>query len=228
MTGQRAPGSVVMAPQQVWPVIEAQRLKLASLLEQLSPAEWAQPSLCTGWTVRDVAAHLTLQQLGPAEAIGMMARWRGSLDRTIQYAARRRAAAWPTGQIIAEVRNAAGPRRNSIGVTYLETLTDILVHGQDIAIPLGRRHDMPAQAAATAATRVLSMRWPPRLPAARKAARFRLTATDICWSAGHGPHVSGPIQAILLICTGRLAALPQLSGEGAQDLAARLSPRQPR
>ena len=29
--------------------------------------------------------------------------------------------------------------------------------------------------------------------------------------------------AILLACTGRLVALPRLSGEGARDLAARLS-----
>jgi uncharacterized protein (TIGR03083 family) len=227
MTSQRAAGPVVMDQDQVWQVIDAQRLKVVSLLEQLSPDEWQQPSLCACWTVRDVAAHLTLQQLGLPGAIGMMARWRGSPDRTIHDAACRRAAAWPADQIIAGIRGTPGSRRHNIGVTYLETLTDILVHGQDLAIPLGRRHDMPPRAAATAATRVLSMRWPPPLPAARKAAGFRLTATDICWSAGDGPQVNGPIHAILLVCTGRLTALPQLSGEGAHDLTARLSPPKP-
>jgi uncharacterized protein (TIGR03083 family) len=217
-----------MDPDQVWQVIDAQRLKLASLLEQLSPDEWQQPSLCAGWTVADVAAHLTLQQLDLAGAIGMMARWRGSLDRTIHDAACRRAAAWPTGQIIAGIRDMTGSRRHNIGVTYLETLTDILVHGQDIAIPVGRHHDMPPRAAATAASRVLSMRWPRPLPAARKVAGFRLTATDISWSTGQGPQVSGPIGAILLACTGRLTALPQLSGEGAPGLTARLRPATPR
>ena len=132
-----------------------------------------------------------------------------------------RRAAQPTEQIIAQIRGTAGSRRHNFGVTHLETLTDILVHGQDIAIPLGRRHDMPAQAAAVAASRVLSMRWPPPLPAARKVAGLRLTATDISWSAGEGPEVKGPMWAILLVCTGRLAALPQLSGEGALDLRAR-------
>ena len=58
-------------------------------------------------------------------------------------------AAWPTGQIIAEIRGMTGSRRHNIGVTYLETLTDILVHGQDIAIPVGRHHDMPPRAAAS-------------------------------------------------------------------------------
>ena len=96
MTSQRAPGPAVMDPDQVWQVIDAQRVKVAALLEQLSPGEWAQPSLCAGWTVRDVAAHLTLQQLGLPGAIAMMARWRGSLDRTIHAAACRRA---PPGQL---------------------------------------------------------------------------------------------------------------------------------
>jgi hypothetical protein len=87
---------------------------------------------------------------------------------------------------------------------------------------------MPPRAAATAASRVLSIRWPPPLPAARKVAGFRLTATDISWSTGQGPQVSGPIGAILLACTGRLTALPQLSGEGAPGLTARLRPAMPR
>ena len=133
---------------EVWQVIDEQRLSLAGMLEQLSDEEWRQPSLCAGWTVRDVAAHLNLQQLGLGGVIGMVASWRGSMDRTIHYVARRRAAARPTGQIIAVIRDMTGSRRHTIGVTYLETLTDILVHGQDIAIPLGRRHDMPPRAAA--------------------------------------------------------------------------------
>ena len=220
MTGEQLASDDVMDRDQVWQVIDAQRLSLAGLLEQLSADEWRQPSLCTGWTIRDVAAHLTLQQLGLGGAMGMMARWRGSLDRTIRDAACRRAAQ-PTEQIIEQIRGTAGSRRHNIGVTYLETLTDILVHGQDIAIPLGRRHYMPPRAAAVAASRVLSMRWPPPLPAALKVAGFRLTATDISWSAGEGPEVRAPMGAILLVCAGRLVALPQLSGEGARDLAAR-------
>ena len=223
MTAHQLARPTALDRDQVWQVIDEQRLSLAGLLEQLSDEEWRHPSLCAGWTVRDVAAHLTLQQLGPGGVIAMVARWRGSMDRTIHYAACRRAAAWPTGQIIAEIRDMAGSRRHTIGVTYLETLTDILVHGQDIAIPLGRRHHMPPPAAAVAASRVLTMRWPPPLPAARKVAGFRLTATDTPWSFGEGPQVSGPIGALLLVCAGRLAALPQLSGEGAAGLAARLS-----
>lgn len=227
MTGKQPPMPAAMDRDQVWQVIDAQRMSLADLLEKLSDDDWRQPSLCAGWTVRDVAAHLTLQQIGLGGAMGMMIRWRGTLDRTMHHVACRRAAALRTEQIIAEIRGMAGSRRHNIGATCLETLTDILVHGQDIAIPLGRHLDMPPKAAAVAASRVLSMRWPPPLPSARKVAGFRLTATDTSWSAGEGPQVHAPMSVILLVCTGRLAALPQLSGEGAPGLTARLSASPP-
>jgi hypothetical protein len=67
------------------------------------------------------------------------------------------------------------------------------------------------------------MRWPPPLPAARVVRRFTLVATDVTWSAGTGPRVSGPISALLLIACGRTAALPQLSGDGIPALTAALS-----
>lgn len=223
MTGKPVSSAVVMNRDQIWQAIDAQRTSLTDLLEHLADDEWLQPSLCAGWTVRDVAAHLTLQQLGPGATLGMMFRWQGSLDRTIQHAARLRAVTLATRQIIAEIRGMIGSRRHTFGVTYLETLTDILVHSQDIALPLGRSLAMPPDAAAVAASRVLSMRWPPPLPSARKMAGVRLSATDTSWSAGDGPEVRAPMAALLLVCCGRLAALPQLSGEAAPDLAARLS-----
>jgi uncharacterized protein (TIGR03083 family) len=227
MTGKQPPSPAILDRDQVWRVIDAQRTSLADLLEGLSGDQWRQPSLCTGWTVRDVAAHLTLQQLGLGGVIAMMAQWRGSIDRTIHHVACRRAAALPTERIVAEIRGMVGSRRHTVGVTYLEILTDNLVHAQDIAVPLGRRHDMPAEAAAVAANRVLAMRWPPPLPSARKVAGFRLAATDTPWSAGAGPEVRGPMSALLLVCAGRLAALPQLSGDGVPDLTTRLSAPSP-
>ncbi|GAA2655932.1 maleylpyruvate isomerase family mycothiol-dependent enzyme [Paractinoplanes durhamensis] len=211
-----------MNADRVWHAIDQQRLGLATLLDGLSDDEWRQPSLCAGWTVREVAAHLTLQQLGPAAVAGMMLRWRGTLERTIADAARRKAATRTTSELVAEIRDAAGDHRHTVGVTRLETLTDALVHGQDIAIPLGRELAMPPEVAAVAATRVLTMRFPPPLPAARKVAGFRLAATDTDWSAGAGPPVRGPMAALLLACTGRPVALSQLTGDGVAKLAAAL------
>ena len=208
---------------EVWAVIAAQRIELADLLGGLTAGDWQQPSLCAGWTIRDVAAHLTLQQVGLAGTAAMMLHWRGNLDRTIQAAACRRAAALSAGEIIETIRSTATGRRHTVGVTYLETLTDALVHSQDIAIPLGRRLDAPPRVAATAAGRLLSMRWPPPLPATRNVRGFRLAATDVSWSAGEGPEITGPMTALLLACAGRAAALAQLSGPGVTGLAARFN-----
>jgi uncharacterized protein (TIGR03083 family) len=211
----------MMDEDRIWQAIDAQRLSLAALLEQLSDAEWRQPSLCSGWSVRDVAAHLTLQQLSLTDAL---AEWvhvrRLSLDGIIHDSACRRAG-WPTERIIAAIRATAGSRRHNFGVTHRETLIDILVHGQDIAVPLGRRHDLPSEAAAVAADRVWQLGAP--FHARKKMAGFRLIATDSSWTAGDGLPVEAPAGTLLLVLTGRLAALPQLSGEGAPELAARLS-----
>jgi len=214
---------VALDQDRAWQVIVAERLRLADLLDELSDGDWEQPSLCAGWSARDVAAHMTLQQLGARGAAGMMITYRGDTDRAIRESARKRSAAWPTGKIIAEIRGTAGSRRHNFGVTYRETLIDLLVHAQDIAIPLARSHPMPPEAAAAAATRIWTMRWPPPFPARRVMERFRVTATDIDWSAGQGPPVSAPISAILLLSAGRIAALPQMSGPGTAELAARLN-----
>ncbi|MEV4622440.1 maleylpyruvate isomerase family mycothiol-dependent enzyme [Asanoa sp. NPDC049573] len=223
MTQQPAPAPVGLDHERLWQVISTQRRNVADLLDELSDEEWHHPSLCAGWTVRDVAAHLTLQQLGFSELIATMLHWRGTMDRTVQHAARRRAASWTTGQLSATIRTMADSRRHTLVVTELETLIDIMVHGQDIALPLGRRLDLPPDAAAAAASRTLAMRWPPPLPSVRIVRRFGLVATDVAWSAGTGPQVVGPISALLLISCGRTVALPQLSGDGIPELAAALS-----
>ena len=211
-----------------WAAIDAHRLDLAGLLDGLSEEDWRRPSLCTDWTVRDVAAHLTLQQVGLGDLLAMsggMVRARGNLDRMVADAARRRAAKLTTGQTIAEIRAMVGSRRHNLGVTYRETLIDILVHSQDIAVALDRELPVPPPAAATALDRMWSMRWPPPFPATHIMKRYRLTATDTDWSAGEGPEVDAPIGALLLLGAGRLVALPHLSGPGAVDLTTRLSAR---
>jgi uncharacterized protein (TIGR03083 family) len=206
----------------VWAAVDDERRDLCALLEALSDDDWARPSLCTGWRVRDVAAHLALSQTGAARATVEMVRARGSFDRMVADSARRHAAV-PTTQLIAEIRAMVGSRRTAPMVSHLEPLLDVLVHGQDIAVPLGRRRAMPLDAAATAATRAWTMSWPLSI-AFRVRARMRglrLVATDADWAAGEGAHVEGSIEALLLLLTGRTAAaVPRLTGDG----TGRLSP----
>src|SRR4029450_278298 len=97
---------------------------------------------------------------------------------------------------------------------------------QDIARPLGRAWPMPVDAAMTAADRVWSMSAP--FHARRRLAGYQLVATDTRWHVGSGQPVEGPMAALLLLLTGRPAALTQLSGTGAADLAATYPAAAPR
>jgi uncharacterized protein (TIGR03083 family) len=205
-----------------WQAIRTQRLAVADLLESLDDGEWAHPSLCEGWTVQDVAAHLTLQQLGLLDGLGMFARSPGGMNRVIREAARRQAAETSRSDIVARIRASADSRRHNVGVTYRETLIDALVHSQDIARPLGRRLPIPPEGAALGADRVWRRGWPfyPR----RRLAGLRLVATDADWAVGGGPEIRGTMGDLLLVLTGRgAAALEDLDGDAVRELRNRLS-----
>jgi hypothetical protein len=55
----------------------------------------------------------------------------------------------------------------------------------------------------------------------RRIEGLSLRATDVSWSHGSGPEVSGPILSLLMAMTGRKAALDDLSGEGVATLRSR-------
>lgn len=212
-----------MNREQSWQVIEAERCSLADLLETLSEEEWKRPSLCAGWRICDVAAHVALapQPPGPWAMLVEGVRARGSFHR-LNHDVSVRHAERPGVDLVAELRQHAASRKLPAVTNYRNILYDILVHGQDIAIPLGRERQMPPEAAVAGATRVWTMGWP--FWAKRKLRGFRLTATDVDWAVGDGSPVTGTIDALLLLLTGRPAALPRLTGDGVPQLAARMSP----
>ncbi|MET0997242.1 MAG: maleylpyruvate isomerase family mycothiol-dependent enzyme [Marmoricola sp.] len=206
---------------EVWRTIDQQRAELADLMETFSDEEWQTASLCTGWRVREVAAHLTLAQMRLREGLGPALRAGGGFDRMIYQTAVKQAEL-PVTDYPVLLRAMVGSRRKAPFISDLEPMIDQLVHGQDIVVPLGRTREMPAEAAATAAQRAWSMGFPFR---ARKRLRgFSLVATDHPWSAGEGTAVEGPIRALLMLVTGRYVVLPELSGPGADALRARLQP----
>lgn len=196
---------------EVWRVIDEQRSSFADFLDDLSPDEWATPSLCTDWRVREVAAHLTLSHAGPFQAAGWILRARGNLNRMIRDSAIDQAKL-PVDRYAPLIRAMVGSRKKAPGISHVEPLIDILVHGQDVAIPLGRSRPMPTEAAAVAATRTWTMGWP--FHAQRTFSGLELVATDHPWSVGQGLRVEGSMAALLLLVTKRSAALAQLSGPG--------------
>jgi len=217
-----------MNDDELWAAIDAQRTRTVNLLEDLTPAEWDHTSLCDGWRIRDVAAHLTMQQMTLRDGLKGLLRHPGGMNHVIHVAAISRANRCPPEQLIAEIRGTIGSRRFNVGVTPRETLLDIIVHGQDMAIPLRRQLEVPAKAAAFTATQLWTYqssrkgRWMARVFRPVPFRSYRLIATDTEWSVGEGPEIRGPILAIVLLLSGRAAGFADLTGPGAAALGAAL------
>jgi uncharacterized protein (TIGR03083 family) len=200
----------------VWRSIDQQRARLADLFSDLTDEEWRTPSLCTAWTVREVAAHLTLAHMGLGAGLPAIVRARGSFDGMIRDTAIRRAKL-PVEEYPRLLRAMIGSRRTAPFITEHEPLIDVLVHGQDMTRPLGRALPVPIEPAMAAADRVWSMSFPFR--ARRRLSGRELVAVDAPWRVGSGPRVEGPMASLLLLLTGRPAALADLTGPGTNGLA---------
>jgi uncharacterized protein (TIGR03083 family) len=200
-----------------WSAVVQLRLSVADLLEALTPPEWDQPSLCAGWRVRDVAGHLSLvPTITTWDMVRAAPRGRFNPHRINTLLARRYGDRERQG-IVERIREHAGERRTARVLDVRDSLFDVAVHSQDIALPLGRTLDVPVASARAGLDRVWEMGWPFR--AQRRLSGLRLNATDAAWTVGGGPPVEGTALALLLLLTGRTeAALPRLSGPGVASI----------
>src|SRR6476660_3077833 len=122
----------------VWAAVDHQRGRLCDLLDQLSDDEWATPSLCPGWTVKDVVVHMTFAEASLGQVLGVLVKGGFAVNRATRVSATRRAAEMSTDDAVATVRAMIGSRRHIATGTCRELLIDVLVHSLDIAIPLDR------------------------------------------------------------------------------------------
>jgi uncharacterized protein (TIGR03083 family) len=209
-----------------WGIIDQQRNALSDLLDTLTPEEWSTPSLCDYWTVRDVAAHLSMAATtSMREALAYLVRARGNFDRMIRDATLDRAAARSDALIVADLRGIVGSRRLAPGTFWRDPLLDILVHGQDIVRPLHRSVDSSVEASQVAAEWVWQRRFP--FFPARRLRGLRLVADDADWARGSGALLHGPILSLLLVSTGRRAGLSELRGPGLDAARKRLAAAYP-
>lgn len=166
------------------------------------PCEWAVPSLCEGWQVRDVVAHLVAIQVNWPSYLT------GSGDKVNQKLVDQRRAL-PLERLVGQLAASVEPV-GAVKLLPFYYLYDNWVHQQDIRWALGenrqRFHDPD---------RLLLL-----LNGLRKSAKKGLafSATDLDWQAGEGQPVSGPAEALVMALAGRPASLVRLAGPGLKAL----------
>ena len=191
--------------------IAAERRELAAILGGLPPESWDSPTLCAGWRVREVVAHITMPfRYRPPRFAFEMIRSRGNFNRMADRCARRDAAA-PPAQLAAALRDNERNPWKPPGGGYHGALTHDVIHGLDITVALGLGRQVPADRLGVVLAGIT----------AAKSVRFfgtdldgiELRADDLDWSFGSGTPVSGSAQDLALVVCGRTLPPGHLRGE---------------
>ena len=203
-----------------WLRIHAERKALAETIEELTPEQWDVPSLCQGWTIGFLAAHVLAgaEQTQGHFMRGMAASGfrfnafmqRDALDRSQL-----------TAQQIAERLRLRTTTTNHPPAPVVAMLGEVVVHGEDIRRPVGLARAVPAGAADECLGMYAKASFP--VGGKKRIQGLRICASDTGWSYGAGPEVSGPALSLLLAMTGRAAGLDGLTGEGAPILSERVA-----
>ncbi len=194
----------------------------------LTIEDWGRPSLCTGWSNKDVLAHLLVGfELPIGKLFARMASHRGSFDQANDDLTRARSSQREPAELLDDLdwhhRRPRRPRRPVLPSRLL--LGDHVVHHLDIVLPLGIDPIIPEDAArAVLSTEVAIPN--PFVPARKHAAGLSLEATDIEWRRvlDKGPKVSGHAAHMISVLAGRPHAIAHLDGDGVELLRERVDP----
>lgn len=209
--------------EEIYRIATANRLLAADMFAELNDQQWRSLSLCAGWTVREVAAHLV-----PPE--GRISRWalvrelvhhRGDLNRMVD-ATTRKQAQQPTAELVGALRVRASNRVDPPVIGPIGPMVDSAIHLRDAARPLGL-DVCPEPPSWRPVLDFLVSRPATRgfLPK-RRLDGLRLVVTDLDWAWGEGAEVRGAAETLAMAISGRSAALPELDGPGADVLRDRL------
>ncbi|GFE12279.1 hypothetical protein Sgleb_03260 [Streptomyces glebosus] len=191
--------------------IAAERRELAAMLDGLSAGQWDAPTLCAGWRVREVVAHMSMGfRYSLPKTVAELVRAGGNLHRMTDRCARRDAAAASTSELAGFLReHAHHPWKPPVGGIAAALGHDV-VHGLDITVALGLDRRVPEDR-----VRLLLEKITPGT------ARFfgadlrgiQLRADDLDWSFGTGTPLYGSAQDLLLVAYGRKLPPGRLHGE---------------
>ena len=190
--------------------IADERRALASALATLTPEQWEAPSLCVGWRVRDVVAHVTMSfRYTLAQVVLEMLKSRGRFDAMADRTARRDAARMSTAELTASMAENVDHPWKPPGGGYVGALSHDLIHGLDITVALGLDRRVPLER-----VRMVVDNLQPRQ------VKFfgvdldgvQLSASDTAWTFGSGAPLVGSAQDLLLVLCGRKLPTGQLEG----------------
>ena len=202
-----------------WNAIRTERASLADALAGLPDDAWQQPSLCAGWSAREVVAHLiATAQMTPPRFFGRMIasgfRFQAMTAANIRHVLDGRSDA----ELVTLYRSLVDARTAPPGPA-LSWLGETIVHGEDIFRALGEYREHPAEHLTAVADSYASSNL--LIGAKNRISGVRLKATDTDWSHGDGPEAAGPMIALVMAMTGRGRALDDLTGEGVAVLRTR-------
>jgi uncharacterized protein (TIGR03083 family) len=178
----------------------AERARLVRLLETLDTWQWGSSSLCAGWQVREVVAHMTMPyRTRPLRLLAGLARARFAFDRYADRAAHADTAAMRDDDLLAQLRDNIRNPWKPPGGGAVGALSHDLIHGLDITEPLG----LPAPP-----TERIALVLQNTTPRGMKYFGVnlhgaQLVATDADVAIGEGTPVRMPVKDVLLVVTGR-------------------------
>jgi uncharacterized protein (TIGR03083 family) len=191
--------------------VAAQRRELAALLGGLAPEAWDRPSLCAGWRVRDVVAHMTMPlRYSTRRFITEVVKARGNFGAMADRCARRDGAA-PPGELLAALRENERNPWKPPGGGLAGALTHDVIHGQDITVALGLEQVIPHERLAIVLEAITGPRSLKHF--GTDLTGIELRASDIDWSFGTGTPLSGLAQDLALVLCGRKLPAGRLGGE---------------
>lgn len=190
--------------------IASERRELAAMLESLTPAQWDAPTLCAGWRVREVAAHMSMGfRVSLPRQVLELVKARGDINRMTDRLARRDATTLSTAELVGAIRdNAHHPWKPPVGGIAAALGHDV-VHGLDISVALGLGRRVPEDR-----VRLLLEQVTPRTLKFFGADLdgVELRADDLDWSFGAGALLTGAAQDLLLVAYGRKLPPGHLGG----------------
>ena len=202
----------------LWTLVAAERGALADDLAGLTPEQWDSPSLCPGWTVRHIVAHLTAAaSTSPGAFAAQFAKAGFNFDKYANAAIARRLGV-DTAATLADFRAVQGSTTAPPG-PKATWIGEVVVHSEDIRRPLGIGHRYDPDALRSAADFYKGSNT--LIGAKNRIAGLGLRATDQDWSTGTGPGVEGPLLSLVVAMTGRESHVDDLTGDGVETLRGR-------